>query len=177
MAQPSPSRAAQCAFTLCEASAPRSSTTGRAATSVESRALPSGLYGCGQVTVMKGWGRPKDGAGRRGLQQRGCLAADCRHVLLVVSAGPRGYQPGCRGTSRTGGVYLGGQRPTTAGQERSWLLPSHPTRNEVIMKIRLLAALALALVLPAPTGAQEEVKAAVPTMDPVGKYAVQAVVQ
>ena len=45
------------------------------------------------------------------------------------------------------------------------------------MKIRLLAALALALVLPAATGAQEEVKAAVPAMDPVGKYAVQAVVQ
>lgn len=43
------------------------------------------------------------------------------------------------------------------------------------MKIRLLAA--LAFLLPAVTVAQEEVKPAAPAIDPVGKYAVQAVVQ
>jgi hypothetical protein len=42
------------------------------------------------------------------------------------------------------------------------------------MKIRLLAALAVALVLPAAVRAQGEAK---PALDPVGKYAVQAVVQ
>lgn len=45
------------------------------------------------------------------------------------------------------------------------------------MKIRLLAALALAVLLPAAAGAQEEVKPATPAIDPVGKYTVQAVVQ
>jgi hypothetical protein len=45
------------------------------------------------------------------------------------------------------------------------------------MKIRLLAALALAVLLPAAAGAQGEVKPAAPAIDPVGKYAVQAVVQ
>ncbi len=45
------------------------------------------------------------------------------------------------------------------------------------MKIRLLAALALAVLLPAAAGAQEETKPATPAIDPVGKYAVQAVVQ
>lgn len=45
------------------------------------------------------------------------------------------------------------------------------------MKIRLFAALALALVLPAALRAQEEAKPAAPAIDPVGKYAVTAVVQ
>lgn len=45
------------------------------------------------------------------------------------------------------------------------------------MKIRLLAALALAILLPAAAGAQEEAKPAAPAIDPVGKYVVQAVVQ
>lgn len=45
------------------------------------------------------------------------------------------------------------------------------------MKIRLLAALALAVLLPAAAGAQEEVKPATAAIDPVGKYTVQAVVQ
>ena len=45
------------------------------------------------------------------------------------------------------------------------------------MKIRMLAALALAILLPAAAGAQEEVKPAIPAIDPVGKYVVQAVVQ
>jgi len=45
------------------------------------------------------------------------------------------------------------------------------------MKIRLLAAVALALVLPVAVRAQTEAKPAAPAMDPVGKYAVQAVVQ
>jgi len=45
------------------------------------------------------------------------------------------------------------------------------------MKIRLLAALALAILLPAAGGAQEEAKPAAPAIDPVGKYVVQAVVQ
>jgi len=44
------------------------------------------------------------------------------------------------------------------------------------MKTRLLA-LALALALPAAVRAQGEVKPAAPVFDPVGKYAVQAVVQ
>lgn len=43
------------------------------------------------------------------------------------------------------------------------------------MKIRLLAA--LAFLLPVVVVAQEEVKPAAPAIDPVGKYAVQAVVQ
>lgn len=43
------------------------------------------------------------------------------------------------------------------------------------MKIRLLAALALALVLPAAARAQGDPKPA--AVDPVGKYSVQAVVQ
>jgi hypothetical protein len=43
------------------------------------------------------------------------------------------------------------------------------------MKIRLLAA--LAMLLPAAAGAQEAVTPATPAIDPVGKYAVQAVVQ
>ncbi|MBA4072645.1 MAG: hypothetical protein C0497_12535 [Gemmatimonas sp.] len=43
------------------------------------------------------------------------------------------------------------------------------------MKIRLLAALALAIVLPSAARAQEETKPA--AIDPVGKYVVQAVVQ
>lgn len=43
------------------------------------------------------------------------------------------------------------------------------------MKIRLLAA--LAFLLPVVAVAQEEVKPAAPAIDPVGKYAVQAVVQ
>ncbi len=45
------------------------------------------------------------------------------------------------------------------------------------MKIRLFAALALAVLLPAAAGAQEEAKPAAPAIDPVGKYAVQTVVQ
>lgn len=45
------------------------------------------------------------------------------------------------------------------------------------MKIRLLAVLALAFVLPAAAGAQEAVTPAAPAIDPVGKYIVQAVVQ
>lgn len=45
------------------------------------------------------------------------------------------------------------------------------------MKLRLLAAFALALVLPAALRAQGEVKPAVPNIDPVGKYSVSAVVQ
>jgi hypothetical protein len=45
------------------------------------------------------------------------------------------------------------------------------------MKIRLLAALALAVVLPSVAGAQEVPKPAAAAIDPVGKYAVQAVVQ
>lgn len=45
------------------------------------------------------------------------------------------------------------------------------------MKIRPFAALALAVLLPAALGAQEETKPATPAMDPVGKYVVQAVVQ
>lgn len=45
------------------------------------------------------------------------------------------------------------------------------------MKIRLLAALALAFLLPAAAGAQEEAKPSAPAIDPLGKYAVQAVVQ
>ncbi len=45
------------------------------------------------------------------------------------------------------------------------------------MRIRLLAALALVLVLPAALRAQGEAKPAAPAVDPVGKYAVQAVVQ
>ncbi len=45
------------------------------------------------------------------------------------------------------------------------------------MKIRLLAALALALVMPAIARAQSEAKPAAPALDPVGKYSVQAVVQ
>ncbi len=45
------------------------------------------------------------------------------------------------------------------------------------MKIRLFAALALALVLPGALRAQEEVKPAAPAVDPIGKYAVSAVVQ
>jgi len=44
------------------------------------------------------------------------------------------------------------------------------------MKTRLLA-LALALALPATVRAQGEAKPAAPAFDPVGKYAVQAVVQ
>jgi hypothetical protein len=43
------------------------------------------------------------------------------------------------------------------------------------MRIRLLAALALAVVIPAAARAQGETKPA--ALDPVGKYAVQAVVQ
>lgn len=43
------------------------------------------------------------------------------------------------------------------------------------MKIRLLAAFALALLLPAVARAQGEAKPA--AIDPVGKYAIQAVVQ
>ncbi len=45
------------------------------------------------------------------------------------------------------------------------------------MRTRLLAALALALVLPAAVCAQTETKPAAPALDPVGKYTVQAVVQ
>lgn len=45
------------------------------------------------------------------------------------------------------------------------------------MKIRLFAALALALVVPAALRAQSDTKPAAPALDPVGKYAVQAVVQ
>jgi hypothetical protein len=45
------------------------------------------------------------------------------------------------------------------------------------MKIRLLAALAFALVLPVVAHAQGEAKPAAPAIDPVGKYSVQAVVQ
>lgn len=45
------------------------------------------------------------------------------------------------------------------------------------MKIRRLAALVLAMFLPAAVGAQEEVKPATPAIDPVGKYIVQTVVQ
>ncbi len=45
------------------------------------------------------------------------------------------------------------------------------------MKIRTLAVLALALVLPAALRAQGEVKPAGPAIDPVGKYSVSAVVQ
>jgi hypothetical protein len=41
----------------------------------------------------------------------------------------------------------------------------------------MLAALALVLVLPAALHAQGEAKPAAPAIDPVGKYAVQAVVQ
>jgi hypothetical protein len=42
------------------------------------------------------------------------------------------------------------------------------------MKIRLLAAVAIAAILPAAARAQDAPK---PALDPVGKYAVQAVVQ
>ncbi len=45
------------------------------------------------------------------------------------------------------------------------------------MRIRLLAALALAVVLPAAVRAQDAAKPAAPAVDPVGKYTVQAVVQ
>lgn len=45
------------------------------------------------------------------------------------------------------------------------------------MKIRTLAVLALALVLPAALRAQGEAKPAGPAIDPVGKYSVSAVVQ
>jgi hypothetical protein len=45
------------------------------------------------------------------------------------------------------------------------------------MKIRLFAALALALVLPVALRAQDEVKPATPAVDPVGRYAVSVVVQ
>jgi len=45
------------------------------------------------------------------------------------------------------------------------------------MKIRLLAAVALALALPVAARAQTEAKPAAPAVDPVGKYLVQAVVQ
>jgi len=45
------------------------------------------------------------------------------------------------------------------------------------MKIRLLAALALALVAPAAARAQADAKPASPAIDPVGKYTVSAVVQ
>jgi len=45
------------------------------------------------------------------------------------------------------------------------------------MKIRLCAALVLAIVLPAALRAQGEVKPAVPAIDPAGKYSVSAVVQ
>jgi len=45
------------------------------------------------------------------------------------------------------------------------------------MKIRLLAALALAVLLPAAAGAQEAANPSAPAIDPVGKYVVQAVVQ
>lgn len=45
------------------------------------------------------------------------------------------------------------------------------------MKIRLLAALALTMMLPAAAGAQEEAKPSASAIDPVGKYVVQAVVQ
>ena len=45
------------------------------------------------------------------------------------------------------------------------------------MKIRLLAAVALALVLPVAVRAQTEAKPTAAAVDPVGKYLVQAVVQ
>lgn len=45
------------------------------------------------------------------------------------------------------------------------------------MKIRMLAAFALALLLPAVARAQGETKPAAPAIDPVGKYAVSTVVQ
>lgn len=45
------------------------------------------------------------------------------------------------------------------------------------MKIRLLAAIALALVIPTAARAQSEAKPAAPAFDPVGKYAVSAIVQ
>ena len=45
------------------------------------------------------------------------------------------------------------------------------------MKIRLLAALALAVLVPAAARAQGEAKPAAPAFDPVGKYTVSAVVQ
>lgn len=45
------------------------------------------------------------------------------------------------------------------------------------MKIRLLAALAVAVMLPSVAGAQEQAKPATAAIDPVGKYVVQAVVQ
>lgn len=45
------------------------------------------------------------------------------------------------------------------------------------MQIRLVAALALALVLPAALRAQGETKPAAPAIDPAGKYSVSAVVQ
>jgi len=45
------------------------------------------------------------------------------------------------------------------------------------MRIRLLAALALVVALPAAVRAQGEVKPVAPAIDPVGKYSVQAVVQ
>ena len=44
------------------------------------------------------------------------------------------------------------------------------------MKIRLLAALALAIIAPAAARAQGESKPATPALDPVGKYTVLAVV-
>ena len=45
------------------------------------------------------------------------------------------------------------------------------------MKIRLFAALALAALLPAAARAQDPAKPAAAAIDPVGKYAVTAVVQ
>jgi len=45
------------------------------------------------------------------------------------------------------------------------------------MKIRLLASLALALVVPGALHAQGETKPAATAIDPVGKYTVSAVVQ
>lgn len=45
------------------------------------------------------------------------------------------------------------------------------------MRIRLFAALALALVLPAASRAQSETTPAAPAVDPVGRYTVSTVVQ
>lgn len=45
------------------------------------------------------------------------------------------------------------------------------------MKIRLLAALAFAVIVPSAARAQGEAKAAAPAIDPVGHYTVSTVVQ
>src|SRR5215208_6771395 len=54
-AEASPRSAAQCAFTRPDASAPSSTTTGSAATSVDSTRLPNGSYVWGQgIRVRRG---------------------------------------------------------------------------------------------------------------------------